>query len=100
MYSNLKFFTKLFEVVSPRTYGYVLFGCSGGALAAAYIYANRSTPQNKKKKRVVVLGTGLAGTTFLKRLDNTSYEVQAILPPNEFPFTTPPLPSVNMVKKV
>ncbi|GAB4831110.1 External alternative NAD(P)H-ubiquinone oxidoreductase B2, mitochondrial [Ancistrocladus abbreviatus] len=47
-----------------------------------------------KKKRVVVLGTGWAGTSFLKNLKNPSYDVQVISPRNYFAFT-PLLPSVT-----
>ena len=71
---------------------------------------------NKKsqKKRVVVLGTGWAATSFLKDLDISSYDVQVVSPRNYFAFT-PLLPSVtcgtvearsivepvrNMIKKV
>lgn len=48
-----------------------------------------------KKKRVVVLGTGWAGTSFLKNLKNPSYDVQVISPRNYFAFT-PLLPSVTV----
>lgn len=47
-----------------------------------------------KKKRVVVLGTGWAGTSFLKDLDVSSYDVQVVSPRNYFAFT-PLLPSVT-----
>ncbi|KAL3647147.1 External alternative NAD(P)H-ubiquinone oxidoreductase B1, mitochondrial [Castilleja foliolosa] len=47
-----------------------------------------------KKKRVVVLGTGWAGTSFLKDLDISSYDVQVVSPRNYFAFT-PLLPSVT-----
>lgn len=46
------------------------------------------------KKRVVVLGTGWAGTSFLKDLDISSYDVQVVSPRNYFAFT-PLLPSVT-----
>lgn len=48
-----------------------------------------------EKKRVVVLGTGWAGTSFLKNLKNPSYDVQVISPRNYFAFT-PLLPSVTV----
>lgn len=48
-----------------------------------------------KKKRVVVLGTGWAGTSFLKNLKNSSYDVQVVSPRNYFAFT-PLLPSVTV----
>lgn len=48
----------------------------------------------EKKKKVVVLGTGWAGTSFLKNIKDPSYEVQVISPRNYFAFT-PLLPSVT-----
>lgn len=51
--------------------------------------------EGNKKKRVVVLGTGWAGTSFLKSLKNSSYDVQVISPRNFFAFT-PLLPSVTV----
>ena len=53
-----------------------------------------SETENKKKK-VVVLGTGWAATSFLKNLKDPSYEVQVISPRNYFAFT-PLLPSVTV----
>lgn len=53
-----------------------------------------SSEADGKKKRVVVLGTGWAGTSFLKNLKNSSYDVQVISPRNYFAFT-PLLPSVT-----
>lgn len=47
-----------------------------------------------KKKKVVVLGTGWAGTSFLKNLDASKYDVQVVSPRNYFAFT-PLLPSVT-----
>lgn len=79
---------------------YVLY-CSGGGLVA---YADspvdrknnysRNTNVEPKKKRIVVLGTGWAGTSFLKDLDISSYDVQVVSPRNYFAFT-PLLPSVT-----
>lgn len=72
---------------------------SGGGLIA-YSEANSSYGTNgvvetgTKKKKVVLLGTGWAGTSFLKNLNNSSYEVQIISPRNYFAFT-PLLPSVT-----
>ncbi|KAJ0018446.1 hypothetical protein Pint_10743 [Pistacia integerrima] len=74
---------------------------SGGGLIA-YSEANASSDAYKaapmdtgiKKKKVVVLGTGWAGTSFLKSLNNPSYDVQVISPRNYFAFT-PLLPSVT-----
>ncbi|CAI0468343.1 unnamed protein product [Linum tenue] len=95
---------KLFERAS-RTYSdsssfsklLVVFTVSGGGLLA-YADANSTSPiapPEIKKKRVVVLGTGWAGTSFLKQLDNPSYDVQVISPRNYFAFT-PLLPSVTV----
>ncbi|CBI33303.3 unnamed protein product, partial [Vitis vinifera] len=53
-----------------------------------------SSEDDNKKKRVVVLGTGWAGTSFLKNLNNSSYDVQVVSPRNYFAFT-PLLPSVT-----
>lgn len=47
-----------------------------------------------KKKKVVVLGTGWAGYSFLTYLNNPSYEVHVVSPRNYFLFT-PLLPSVT-----
>ena len=47
-----------------------------------------------KKKRVVVLGTGWAGTSLLKDLDASLYDIQVVSPRNYFAFT-PLLPSVT-----
>jgi len=46
-----------------------------------------------RKKKVVVLGTGWAGTSFLKNLDSSLYDVIVVAPRNCFVFT-PLLPSV------
>ncbi|KAJ6379183.1 hypothetical protein OIU76_015905 [Salix suchowensis] len=72
---------------------------SGGIVAYADSQSETAAPaelnQNEfKKKRVVVLGTGWAGTSFLKDLDVSSYDVQLVSPRNYFAFT-PLLPSVT-----
>lgn len=51
-------------------------------------------PNVPKKKKVVVLGTGWAGTSLLKDLDASLYDVQVVSPRNYFAFT-PLLPSVT-----
>lgn len=58
------------------------------------VYADAAQPTIKKKK-VVVLGTGWAGTSFLKNLKDPSYDVQVVSPSNYFAFT-PLLPSVTV----
>lgn len=80
----------------------VLFTVSGGTLVAYsdsqsnYVEKDAVTSPyiDNKKKRVVVLGTGWAGTSFLKNLNNSSYDVQVVSPRNYFAFT-PLLPSVT-----
>lgn len=79
----------------------VLFTVSGGGLLAyseskSYpgVRSLGSSEDDNKKKRVVVLGTGWAGTSFLKNLNNSSYDVQVVSPRNYFAFT-PLLPSVT-----
>lgn len=76
---------------------------SGGTGAlVAYADANQSNGASYigssetalKKKKVVVLGTGWAGTSFLRNLNNPRYEVQVVSPRNYFAFT-PLLPSVT-----
>lgn len=49
---------------------------------------------DQRKKRIVVLGSGWAGVSFLKSLDTSLYDVQVISPRNFFVFT-PLLPSVT-----
>lgn len=77
--------------------------CSGGGLVAATngrsryhsAYADAGQQDGDcKKKKVVVLGTGWAGTSFLKNLKSSSYDVHVISPHNYFAFT-PLLPSVT-----
>lgn len=68
---------------------------SGGSIVA---YSDSITEaykkEQRKKKKIVVLGTGWAGISFLKDLDITSYDVQVVSPQNYFAFT-PLLPSVT-----
>ncbi|CAK9314800.1 unnamed protein product [Citrullus colocynthis] len=81
----------------------IVFAISGGGLVAAtngrsrYHSAYADAVQQDgdcKKKKVVVLGTGWAGTSFLKNLKSSSYDVHVISPHNYFAFT-PLLPSVT-----
>lgn len=79
----------------------VLFSVSSGGLIA-YAESNQGnekhpvehTKNASAKKRVVVLGTGWAGTSFLRDLDVSAYDVQLVSPRNYFAFT-PLLPSVT-----
>ncbi|MED6144886.1 External alternative NAD(P)H-ubiquinone oxidoreductase B3, mitochondrial [Stylosanthes scabra] len=69
---------------------------TGGGLLA-YSDAGSSSAHQvavTEKKKVVVLGTGWAATSFLKNLNNPKYEVQVVSPRNYFAFT-PLLPSVT-----
>ncbi|XP_077254042.1 external alternative NAD(P)H-ubiquinone oxidoreductase B2, mitochondrial-like [Tasmannia lanceolata] len=79
----------------------VIFAVSGGGLVAysdarsdTGAYDVKSSQVDTKKKKVVVLGTGWAGTSFLKNLDSSQYDVQVVSPRNYFAFT-PLLPSVT-----
>ncbi|CAN6193413.1 unnamed protein product [Urochloa humidicola] len=75
----------------------LLTAASGGGLVAYADSAAESASepsQNAPKKKVLVLGTGWAGTSFLKNLDCSRYEVKVISPRNYFAFT-PLLPSVT-----
>ncbi|KAL2252198.1 UNVERIFIED_CONTAM: External alternative NAD(P)H-ubiquinone oxidoreductase B1, mitochondrial, partial [Sesamum indicum] len=67
---------------------------SGGVVAYAEGKKSVSPQEITQKKRVVVLGTGWAGTSFLKDLDISTYDVQVVSPRNYFAFT-PLLPSVT-----
>ncbi|KAF5208290.1 external alternative NAD(P)H-ubiquinone oxidoreductase B2, mitochondrial-like [Thalictrum thalictroides] len=74
---------------------------SSGSLVAysdskAYSGISDAVPSDtgNKKKKVLVLGTGWAGTSFLKNVDSSLYDVQVISPRNYFSFT-PLLPSVT-----
>ncbi|CAB4274364.1 unnamed protein product [Prunus armeniaca] len=75
---------------------------SGGGLAAFHettpvhtVYADSvQEDQIAKKKKVVVLGTGWAGVSFLKNLKSSNYDVEVVSPKNYFLFT-PLLPSVT-----
>ncbi|PWA73161.1 NAD(P)H dehydrogenase B4 [Artemisia annua] len=88
--------------VYPRLAKFVIVGAvSGGGLLtysqvrsysrSAYVDAQSTI----KKKKVVVLGTGWAGTSFLKNLNDPSYDVEVVSPSNYFAFT-PLLPSVTV----
>lgn len=76
----------------------VALSCSGGGYVA-YAQANSdsnliSSAPDVERKKVVVLGTGWAGTSFLRNLKSSSYDVHVLSPRNYFAFT-PLLPSVT-----
>ncbi|CAA0816192.1 External alternative NAD(P)H-ubiquinone oxidoreductase B1- mitochondrial [Striga hermonthica] len=95
------YFNRILKAYPASAKLLVLCSVSTGSLIA---YADlpsegkeSSAIQNLKetqKKKVVVLGTGWAGTSFLKDLDISSYDVQVVSPRNYFAFT-PLLPSVT-----
>ncbi|KAG6404871.1 hypothetical protein SASPL_132448 [Salvia splendens] len=69
-----------------------LLACSNSSPART-AYADAGGAHIRKKK-VVVLGTGWAGTSFLKGLKHPCLEVEVVSPKNYFAFT-PLLPSVT-----
>ena len=76
-----------------------IFGGSGGGLLGLSEIRRSSSSSSggsgtEAKKKVVVLGTGWAGTSFVKNLKSSSYEVEVVSPRNYFAFT-PLLPSVT-----
>ncbi|XP_020964460.1 external alternative NAD(P)H-ubiquinone oxidoreductase B1, mitochondrial isoform X1 [Arachis ipaensis] len=77
--------------------------CSGGGLLSysesqsesiTGSPASNTNSDVPAKKKVIVLGTGWGGTSFLKDLDASLYDVQVVSPCNYFAFT-PLLPSVT-----
>ncbi|VVA99989.1 unnamed protein product [Arabis nemorensis] len=58
----------------------ILGSLSGGSLVAYSDSNVKVKNKEQKKKKVVVLGTGWAGISFLKDHDITSYDVQACTP--------------------
>ncbi|CAK9135023.1 unnamed protein product [Ilex paraguariensis] len=83
--------SKLLLVFSVSCGGLVAYADSQSDSGRHSVEPNQIEP---RKKRVVVLGTGWAGTSFLKDLDVSSYDVQVVSPRNYFAFT-PLLPSVT-----
>ncbi|KAG1365410.1 external alternative NAD(P)H-ubiquinone oxidoreductase B3, mitochondrial [Cocos nucifera] len=75
----------------------ILAASSGGLVAYADSKSDQAIESSQvahRKKKMVVLGTGWAGTTFLKNLDSSLYDVQVVSPRNYFAFT-PLLPSIT-----
>lgn len=60
----------------------------------AYSDAKPEYGSQSQKKKVVVLGTGWAGTSFLKNMKSNDYDIHVVSPRNYFAFT-PLLPSVT-----
>ncbi|XP_061346706.1 external alternative NAD(P)H-ubiquinone oxidoreductase B1, mitochondrial-like [Gastrolobium bilobum] len=93
------FFTKAFHSFPSCSKLVLLCALSGGGVVS-YSELQSDTeppsidPYEPKKKKMVVLGTGWAGISFLKDLDASLYDVQVVSPRNYFAFT-PLLPSVT-----
>lgn len=93
-----------FSSIFDRGFCYLYFSAGCYSTGGLLVYAESNVESGKqvveknqpesKKKRVVVLGTGWGGTSFLKDLDISSYDVQVVSPRNYFAFT-PLLPSVT-----
>ncbi|KAM5588415.1 external alternative NAD(P)H-ubiquinone oxidoreductase B2, mitochondrial-like [Rosa sericea] len=85
---------------NPRLSNILLVVAVSGGGYVAYAQANSdsdlisSSAPDVERKKVVVLGTGWAGTSFLRSLKNSSYDVHVVSPRNYFAFT-PLLPSVT-----
>ncbi|XP_068481323.1 external alternative NAD(P)H-ubiquinone oxidoreductase B1, mitochondrial-like isoform X2 [Phaseolus vulgaris] len=94
------FFKRASRVLSSSRFLLVCtLSCSGGGVVAfseSQTGAERPSIEanGPSKKKVVVLGTGWAATSFLKDLDASLYDVQVVSPRNYFAFT-PLLPSVT-----
>ncbi|XP_059661996.1 external alternative NAD(P)H-ubiquinone oxidoreductase B1, mitochondrial-like [Cornus florida] len=84
-------YSGLLAIFTLSSGGFVAYSESQSDRGRQSVELNETEP---KKKRVVVLGTGWAGTSFLKDLDVSSYDVQVVSPCNYFAFT-PLLPSVT-----
>lgn len=83
--------SKLLLVCTLSSGGLVAYSESQSDIGSAGVVVDQI---EAKKKKVVVLGTGWAGTSFLKDLDASKYDVQVVSPRNYFAFT-PLLPSVT-----
>lgn len=78
----------LFYVVICSGSGFLVFSDSSPLNRVSYLDSARP------RKKVVVLGTGWAATSFLKNLKSSNYDVEVVSPRNYFAFT-PLLPSVT-----
>ncbi|XP_021738341.1 external alternative NAD(P)H-ubiquinone oxidoreductase B1, mitochondrial-like [Chenopodium quinoa] len=100
-FSIFKTTAKLFNGYPTYSSLLLLFTVSTGGMVAYSEYKTGNSPlsiENKhmdpKKKKMVVLGTGWAGISFVKDLDPSTYDVKVVSPRNYFAFT-PLLPSVT-----
>ncbi|KAL8131288.1 external alternative NAD(P)H-ubiquinone oxidoreductase B2, mitochondrial-like [Apium graveolens] len=90
VFTNHPVLTRLLVVATVSGGGVAVYS---GARPYYGAYADQGNCVNKKK--VVVLGTGWGGVSFLKNLKNPSYELEVVSPRNYFAFT-PLLPSVTV----
>lgn len=95
LYLTVFLVNKIFYFIDLLALG----NCSGGGVVAYSESRSEAERPNidasqPQKKKVLVLGTGWAATSFLKGLDASLYDVQVVSPRNYFAFT-PLLPSVT-----
>ncbi|KAK7263615.1 hypothetical protein RJT34_31208 [Clitoria ternatea] len=93
------FFMRVSRIVNNTPNLLLLCTLSGGGVVAySELQSGVERPSidanEPSKKKVVVLGTGWAATSFLKDLDASLYDIQVVSPRNYFAFT-PLLPSVT-----
>ncbi|XP_022634327.1 external alternative NAD(P)H-ubiquinone oxidoreductase B1, mitochondrial isoform X2 [Vigna radiata var. radiata] len=92
------FFNRASRVLSSSNFLLLCTLSGGGVVAYSESQTGAERPSlqanEPSKKKVVVLGTGWAATSFLKDLDASLYDVQVVSPRNYFAFT-PLLPSVT-----
>ncbi|CAM6092499.1 unnamed protein product [Calypogeia fissa] len=78
--------------------GVAASGCLGVLVVAADAKSSKEDAlkdgEVKKKPKLVVLGTGWAGMSFVKEISTDLYDIQVVSPRNHFVFT-PLLPSVT-----
>ncbi|GMH12067.1 hypothetical protein Nepgr_013908 [Nepenthes gracilis] len=83
--------SKFLVLFAVSTGGMVAFSEQQPGIGTKTIEAEKL---ENKKKRLVILGTGWAGISFMKDLDPSLYDVKVVSPRNYFTFT-PLLPSVT-----
>ncbi|KAG4967667.1 hypothetical protein AAZX31_12G101500 [Glycine max] len=92
------FFIRTSRVLNSSNFLLLCTLSGGGVVAYSESQSGAERPSieanEPAKKKVVVLGTGWAATSFLKDLDASLYDVQVVSPRNYFAFT-PLLPSVT-----
>ncbi|GAB2274832.1 External alternative NAD(P)H-ubiquinone oxidoreductase B1, mitochondrial [Dionaea muscipula] len=91
LFNEYPSYSKFLVLFAVSTGGAVAYSESQQGIGAQYSEAKQT---ELEKKKMVVLGTGWAGISFLKDLDPTMYDVKVVSPRNYFAFT-PLLPSVT-----